>query len=775
MRVLIKGGLWKNTEDEILKAAVMKYGLNQWNRIASLLVRKSPKQCKTRWNEWLAPSIKKTEWSREENEKLLHAAKILPTQWRTISGIVGRTPSQCLEQYEHLLTKAQREAGKIEGVQTQPIAGDFEVHPENRPAQPDPIDMDPDEKEMLSEARARLANTKGKKAKRKMREKQLIEARRLASLQKRRELRTAGIIVNNRKRRKHWIDYNKEIPFQIKAPRGLYDTMEEDKRARQITKDSQNNFQRKFISDIEGERRTDIENREKKKDIKKYNIWRKHNLPEVIEAEKRFNSVEQIRQRPTMNLPTAQVTARDIEEISRLQERRTADGNEEGVTSLLVSGGDIPTSSKVDVRTPSTGLALQNEVNYLIELTNQQTPLIGGENPVIPSTDMSANSDLRTPNLFLTGGSMNTPGINTPGSRMSTPGFATPGSRMSTPGMSTPGLTPKSDTLRINTPSKTGGRKNKRGMKRKRKQIKEKFGMLPEPHNDYEIKRPQVEAEQMMTQKVEDQLDIEARKEQEALRKKEHEMKRRSQTMQRDLDRPKRVNKAMRSFPGENVFLAQAAESIKEEIVTLIQHDNEAYPLDGRNPKKRRKHRRLEYRDEDLMKSRQIVQTEIDEMQKEKAESQIIGFDEFAQQSGDACLYIPSKEKFDFLKNCNIRERLESVGQEFSLLRQQLEVKMKKSHKMEKKLNILVGGFQKHEQKARKALAKGIQDYIITTREVQVFKSLEKAERIAMPARLRQWRELVAREKEREQEAQAKYNFVTQEVQYYENLSKKQN
>jgi hypothetical protein len=26
---MIKGGVWKNTEDEILKAAVMKYGLNQ--------------------------------------------------------------------------------------------------------------------------------------------------------------------------------------------------------------------------------------------------------------------------------------------------------------------------------------------------------------------------------------------------------------------------------------------------------------------------------------------------------------------------------------------------------------------------------------------------------------------------------------------------------------------------------------------------------------------------------------------------------------------------
>ena len=30
-RVMIKGGIWRNTEDEILKAAVMKYGKNQVN------------------------------------------------------------------------------------------------------------------------------------------------------------------------------------------------------------------------------------------------------------------------------------------------------------------------------------------------------------------------------------------------------------------------------------------------------------------------------------------------------------------------------------------------------------------------------------------------------------------------------------------------------------------------------------------------------------------------------------------------------------------------
>ena len=44
-----------------------------------------------------------TEWSREEDEKLLHLAKLMPTQWRTIAPLIGRTASQCLERYEFLL------------------------------------------------------------------------------------------------------------------------------------------------------------------------------------------------------------------------------------------------------------------------------------------------------------------------------------------------------------------------------------------------------------------------------------------------------------------------------------------------------------------------------------------------------------------------------------------------------------------------------------------------------------------------------------------------
>ena len=93
-----------------------------------------------------------------------------------------------------LLDKAQgRESDANDPRKLRP--GEIDPNPEAKPARPDPIDLDEDTKETLNEARARVANTRGKKAKRKIREKQLEEARRLAALQKKRELKSAGIEI----------------------------------------------------------------------------------------------------------------------------------------------------------------------------------------------------------------------------------------------------------------------------------------------------------------------------------------------------------------------------------------------------------------------------------------------------------------------------------------------------------------------------------------------------------------------------------------------------
>lgn len=109
------------------------------------------------------------------------------------------------------------------------------------------------ELEMLSEARARLANTQGKKAKRKAREKQLEEARRLAALQKRRELRAAGIEVRTKRRKKRGVDYNAEIPFEKKPAPGFYDTSNENVDALDP------NFKRLRQQDMDGMRRDEKE------------------------------------------------------------------------------------------------------------------------------------------------------------------------------------------------------------------------------------------------------------------------------------------------------------------------------------------------------------------------------------------------------------------------------------------------------------------------------------------------------------------------------------
>ena len=70
-----------------------------------------------------------------------------------------------------------------------------------------------------------------KKAKRKAREKQLEKARRLAALQKRRELPVAGMGVRrgalSHNHRKRGVDCNAEIPFEKQPAIGFYVTTEE--------------------------------------------------------------------------------------------------------------------------------------------------------------------------------------------------------------------------------------------------------------------------------------------------------------------------------------------------------------------------------------------------------------------------------------------------------------------------------------------------------------------------------------------------------------------
>ncbi len=307
---MIKGGIWKNAEDEVLKAAVMKYGLNQWSRISSLLVRKSAKECKARWYEWLDPSIKKTEWTREEEEKLLHLSKIFPCQWRTIAPILQRTPAQCVEHYERLLDRAQGKEDQDENDPRRLRPGEIDPNPEAKPARPDEVDMDEDVKEMLQEARSRLANTRGKKAKRKAREKILEEARRLANLQKKRELKAAGIEFVIPKRHRG-MDFNSEIPFERPVPQGRFKAGVEEEPKTDPFKSAIS------LQQLEGKRRDEDQKRRKMIDQKQMKKLKDKNMPKALSIINKMSEAGIIHKRELV-LPEPQVSDLELQAIAKL-------------------------------------------------------------------------------------------------------------------------------------------------------------------------------------------------------------------------------------------------------------------------------------------------------------------------------------------------------------------------------------------------------------------------------------------------------------------------
>lgn len=92
---------------------------------------------------------------------------------------------------------------------------------------------------------------RGKKAKRKSREKQLEEARRLASLQKKRELQAAGIELRQKGSRRRGINYNEEVAFEKKPAIGFFDTAEENQRSKEVGQE----FRPQTLEQLEGRRR----------------------------------------------------------------------------------------------------------------------------------------------------------------------------------------------------------------------------------------------------------------------------------------------------------------------------------------------------------------------------------------------------------------------------------------------------------------------------------------------------------------------------------------
>ncbi|KAF6208293.1 hypothetical protein GE061_016747 [Apolygus lucorum] len=772
-RIMIKGGVWRNTEDEILKAAVMKYGKNQWSRIASLLHRKSAKQCKARWFEWLDPSIKKTEWSREEDEKLLHLAKLMPTQWRTIAPIIGRTAAQCLERYEYLLDQAQKkeegEDGADDPRKLKP--GEIDPNPETKPARPDPKDMDEDELEMLSEARARLANTQGKKAKRKAREKQLEEARRLAALQKRRELRAAGIELAARSKRKG-IDYNMEIPFEKKPASGFYDTSNE------AIDPHQPNFNRLRQQTLDGELRSEKEERERRKDKNKIKQRKENDMPLAM-----LQNQEPAKKRSKLVLPSPQISDQELQQVVKLGRasyaaREAVSEGADSAADTLLNDYALATPNAANVaRTPApaTDRILQ-EAQNMMALSHVDTPLKGGLNTPLYNPDFNfhpQNDQITTPNTVLT-----TPFSNRgPDGTGRTPGFLTP--KDTRAGGATP--TPIRDKLNINPEDIMGG---DTPVATYQSQVKEQLrsGLrgLPQPKNDYEIVVPENEMvvqegdQSAPNQSVEDQSDIDARQLAELAAQREKELKSRSQVIQRGLPRPGDVSIILRPPNSDPPLtdLQKAEELIKQEMITMLHYDavqNGDPPMPNRKPNINLHAQHLAYleerpyrnpSEEELEKAKKMLKTEM-EVVKQGMNHGDLSLDTFTQVWEECLaqvLYLPNQNRYTRASASSKKDRLESVEKRLEQNRNHMTREAKRAAKMERKIRIITGGYQSRATALMKQLQDVYDQIDQAHMEKSTFQLLQQLEESAIPRRIEAISEEVSRQLDREKTLQKRFN-----------------
>lgn len=789
-RILIKGGVWRNTEDEILKAAVMKYGKNQWSRIASLLHRKSAKQCKARWFEWLDPSIKKTEWSREEEEKLINLVRLMPTQWRTIASIVGRTASQCLEHYEQLLDQVQNKEKDSTIEDPRKLKpGEIDPNPETKPARPDPKDMDEDELEMLSEARARLANTQGKKAKRKAREKQLEEARRLASLQKRRELRMAGINMQIRNHKfKRYIDYNNEIPFEKPVPAGFHDTVND------VYDPAGHDFKRLRQQQLDGELPSEREERERKKDKQKLKQKKENGMPTSL-----LKQNEVVRPRSKLVLPEPAISESEIEQVVKLGKvselaRETATESGNVASGTLLADYAINTTIN-NIRTPKNPVLSRDnilmEAQNLIALTNVDTPLKGGSNvPLIDVPDISTPAGINatmTPNTMIStpfrsvhgkGGVGNTP------SRTPTIG--------SQEGFSTPLSTPLRDKLAINPEESMifdSAQDSKRQNKEMRENLRKAFADLPKPRNEYEIvlnnenKQNDVDDEdgggnvEMLDQS---ELDEQQQLEQKAKIMKEQKW---SKAVQRDVPRPTDVRSTLLMPSTNGGLLSQAEDLIKEEMLKMLHFDALMNPAENQQTysaiysmvqsknqsNKSYENTLAEYLhknpldsidDKSMAVAEKLLNNEMEQVKDAMGHGDISDMD--YSSVWDECysqlLYVPAQNRYTKAKIVYKNEHIKALESRLEQSRLHMAKEAKRAAKLEKKISILLGGYHSRVAEMHKHLQNNVNDIEQARLELYSFKALNVCEDRAIQKRIKALEDDVNKQNLREKQLQQRYD-----------------
>lgn len=428
-----------------------------------------------------------------------------------------------------------------------------------------------------------------------------------------------------------------------------------------------------------------------------------------------------------------------------------------------------------------------SEARNLRNMVHAQTPLLGDENtPLHEDPRGGTGFEGATPRhqVAFTPNPLATP--------LRGPGGADPSATPINASVSgTPLRTPIRDSLRINpddgfsTVGDTPREQRIRNLDAKRA-LQAGFSNLPKPANDYEVLVPEDEDEDddagngVLTE--EDAAERDARNKRRKEEEERRALARRSAVVRLGLPRPANVDvdRLLSDFnasPESDDELAVARRLIDIELVQLMQHDSIAHPIPGTSrpgatqsyyehpddsdvaAAKAEVHKELAsllgypQANEEAVKKGVITLTQIEEVDESMS---------WARER-ERLVYDAKTRSWVDPTTLSLEARLAGASALLELDRETMAKEASRASKMEKKLNLVLGGFQMRASALTKRVTEAFAELQRTEIDVESFARLHVNESASAPRRVEALKEEVEKLERKERTLQARYQELQEQ------------
>lgn len=352
----------------------------------------------------------------------------------------------------------------------------------------------------------------------------------------------------------------------------------------------------------------------------------------------------------------------------------------------------------------------------------------------------------------------------------------------------TPLRTPARDALGINSSDGAGSfalRDIRSRINSEKRALSSALSSLPEPVNDFSIVIPEDEEESTSTTFIEeDAAERDARLKRDAEERLRRELARRSLAIQKSLPRPVNVNVLTLRNRLENLVLndeedplAEAQRAINDELVRLAEHDSIMFPLPGTSKPGGTASSYFPPDDDSVKAAKQLIALELSEslgatdtsegVIRESLAALINEQGEDGEESWadlrETLSFDPTKKAWAEATEVDPESIIAGLTIQLNSARDKMAREAARAAKVERKLGMVLGGYQARAEVLSKKLVEGFVTLATLESDLVGFQNLAAIEGASGPSRVEKLQTEVRVLEVREQGQQDRYKTLLEE------------